>query len=177
MSRETWPTWSHTASRTWWMNMATRNPTGGVEQRVVQILTRMKLDGTLMFEALSAGMKRRVLLAQALVAPPTCCFGRADEPSRHRSDYLVGGVINAVGRHFDVRDARSDVPASRGHTHPRDRSRSALRLVLRLRHVPATQAGFSCCRRKAERARSTSGSPEEVWIRKGIGRDPTAHSQ
>ena len=43
------------------------------EQSVAQILSRMQLDGAVQFASLSAGMKRRVLLAQALVRHPTCC--------------------------------------------------------------------------------------------------------
>jgi len=39
-------------------------------QRMKQVLTRMSLDGDALFETLSSGMKRRVLLARALVSAP-----------------------------------------------------------------------------------------------------------
>ncbi len=53
----------------------------GDDYRVLSVMSRMGLDPDARFEALSSGMKRRVLLAQALVAEPDLLL--LDEPTNH----------------------------------------------------------------------------------------------
>lgn len=52
-----------------------------VDQRVEKTLEEMQLDGAALFQELSSGLKRRVLLAQAIVTDPQMLL--LDEPTNH----------------------------------------------------------------------------------------------
>ena len=66
------------------------------EQAVEQMLGRMSLDGAAAFEALSAGMKRRVLLARAVVGQPDLLL--LDEPTNHLDIEAVEWLEEFLGR-------------------------------------------------------------------------------
>ena len=66
------------------------------EQAVVQILARMGLDGAAAFESLSAGMKRRVLLARAVIGQPDLLL--LDEPTNHLDIEAVEWLEEFLGR-------------------------------------------------------------------------------
>jgi ATP-binding cassette subfamily F protein uup len=66
------------------------------EQAVEQMLGRMTLDGAAAFEALSAGLKRRVLLARALIGQPDLLL--LDEPTNHLDIEAVEWLEAFLGR-------------------------------------------------------------------------------
>ncbi len=61
---------------------------GNAVHRVESILTRLKLDPDAVFETLSAGLKRQVMLARALAARPDLLL--LDEPTNHLD---IGAII------------------------------------------------------------------------------------
>ncbi len=66
------------------------------DHAVDQILSRMGLDGGTAFETLSSGMKRRVLLARAVVAEPDLLL--LDEPTNHLDIDAIEWLEEFLGR-------------------------------------------------------------------------------
>ncbi|WP_309397899.1 ATP-binding cassette domain-containing protein [Cerasicoccus maritimus] len=62
------------------------------DARVDRLLRDMELDGTVAFESLSAGMKRRVMLARCLVLEPGVLL--LDEPTNHMDVDAIGWMEN-----------------------------------------------------------------------------------
>ncbi len=68
-----------------------------IQNQVEQILSRMELDGESRFESLSSGMKRRVLLARALVSRPDLLL--LDEPTNHLDIAAITWLEEFLTRH------------------------------------------------------------------------------
>ncbi len=139
------------------------------EHLVDVILERMQLDPLALFDSLSSGMKRRVLLAQALVLDPDVLL--LDEPTNHLdidairwleeflSRYAGTLIFITHDRVFLQRLAKRIVELDRG----------------RLFDWPCDYATFLVRKEAALAAEETQQALfdkklalEEIWIRKGI---------
>jgi ATP-binding cassette subfamily F protein uup len=142
---------------------------GRPDHRVDAVISRMGLDPAARFAALSSGMKRRVLLARALVADPDILL--LDEPTNHLDiesirwleDFLLryGGTLVFVthDRAFLSRLATRIAELDRGHLYdwPCDYPTFLERKEQLLAAEQRQAALFD--KRLAQ---------EEAWIRKGI---------
>ena len=140
-----------------------------LDRRVVETLERLQLDGDADFAALSGGMKRRVLLARALVSQPDLLL--LDEPTNHLDiaaiDWLEGFLKQWSGALVFVTHDRRFLRALATRIVEIDRGQ--------MTSWPGDWGNY--LRRKEERANAEAQenarfdkllAQEEVWIRQGI---------
>ncbi len=140
-----------------------------LDQRVTETLTKLDLDGDADFTRLSGGMKRRVLLARALVSAPDLLL--LDEPTNHLDiaaiDWLEGFLKAWQGALIFVTHDRRFLRALATRIVEIDRGQ--------LTSWPGDWGNY--LRRKEERLNAETQenarfdkmlAQEEIWIRQGI---------
>ena len=139
------------------------------EQRVDEVLHRLRLDGADRVDALSGGQKKRVALGQALVAQPDLLL--LDEPTNHLDidaiEWLQELLTDRRGALVLVSHDRAFIDAVATRIALLDRGQ--------LRSYPGSFATFEKTRLREledealERARADKLlAQEEVWVRKGV---------
>jgi len=139
------------------------------EQRVTETLQRLHLDGDTRVAALSGGTKKRVALAQALVAHPDLLL--LDEPTNHLDldaiEWLQGLLVGWSGALVFVSHDRAFIDVVATRIIELDRGV--------LRSYPGNYAAYEVTKARELQDEALASAradkllaQEEVWVRKGV---------
>ena len=139
------------------------------EQRVEQSMQRLDLDADAQVDLLSGGTRKRVALAQALVARPELLL--LDEPTNHLDidaiDWLQALLLDWRGALIVVSHDRAFVDAVSTRIVELDRGA--------LRSYPGNFSAFEAARERELEAEALAAAradkllaQEEVWVRQGV---------
>ena len=141
------------------------------EQRVDETLQRLHLDGSArIVHALSGGTKKRVALAQALVARARrAAARRAHQPPRPRRDRLAAGAAGGLTRRVMLRSSHDRAFIDAVATRIVELDRGVLR------SYPGNFAAYEATKARELEAEALANAradkllaQEEVWVRKGV---------